>query len=243
VRSTASPTADGQWARLCGADCGRRLAAPSPGADSIRLLGHNRPVSMVAFRKDNQHSSPAGRPARQALEKSKATPQGSGRPSVATRTGSRRRPFKDGYHVVSSSVDRRLKIWRSPARAAAVAEHTGAVERVAVIGRHADRRPPARRPHHQALGTARPGSDIATLTGHTAYGVIFTPDSKQLVSSGYDSVVRLWQVSPRARLCARRSRKVLGPFRHHSSYIASIRTKTLFVWLPIDGAAVKTISQ
>jgi len=67
--------------------------------------------------------------------------------------------------------------------------------------------------------------------------LIFTPDSKQLVSSGYEASIRLWQVSPPPRDCAHAAAdEGAGRFRHHSSYIAlDPEGKTLFVWLPIDG--------
>ncbi len=40
------------------------------------------------------------------------------------------------------------------------------------------------------------GQEIVTLFGHSSYveSVAFSPDSKTLVSGGYDKTVKVWQV-------------------------------------------------
>jgi WD40 repeat protein len=238
---------DGQWLASCGADMAVVVwPLGTPGANSIRLVGHTGPVSMVAFRNDNQHLVSCG--ADQLVKLWKI--DGNEGKEVQTFRGHKDWVTavafsKDGYHVVSSSVDRRLKIWEITSRELPLlAEHTGTVESVAVS------------PDGALIATGssdrtikiwdrKTGVEMATLTGHTSavMALVFTPDSKQLVSSGYEASIRRWQVSPpREIVRTPQQLKVLGRLRNYSSYMAlDPDGKTLQVWMHMKEANVKTI--
>jgi WD40 repeat protein len=89
------------------------------------------------------------------------------------------------------------------------------------------------------------GAELATLTGHAAevVALAFTPDGKTLVSSGSESVLRLWQVSPPREI--ERTPAQLQTFnrlRRYSPYIfVAPDGKKLYVWLPNPDTRIKTL--
>lgn len=220
----------------------------TPGQNAIRLTGHSGPVSSVAFRNDNIHLVSCGADTTVKLWK------------IEGNTGKELQTFKghkdwvtsvafskDGFYVVSSSVDRRIKIWEITSRELPLlAEHSSAVDTVAVS------------PNGELIATGsadrsikiwdrKTGVEIATLNGHkgAVMSVLFTPDSKRVISSGsywdpqaslYKGSVHLWQVNPPTEVKRNlQQMNTLSRMRRESSYMmVSPDSKMLFVWLPLE---------
>src|SRR5262249_51908536 len=103
---------------------------------------------------------------------------------------------KDGYYIVSSGVDRVLKIWELTSREIPLlAEHTGSVDAVAfspdgkwIASGAGDR--------SIKIWDRAKGLEKFTLSGH-ADGVLFlafTPDDKTLISTSADRSLKLWDL-------------------------------------------------
>jgi WD40 repeat protein len=235
---TYSP--NGQMLASCGGDMAVQIwPLATPGANSIRLVGHTGPVSMVAFRMDNLHLVSCG--ADQLIKLWKI--EGNSGKEVQTFRGHKDWVTsvafsKDGFHVISASVDKRLKIWEITSRELPLlAEHSSAVETVAVS------------PDNKLIATGsvdrtiklwdlKTGVEIATLTGHkqAVMSLIFSPDSKRVISSGSESSILFWDVNPPREIPRTpQQMTVFGRMIRYSPYIATDpKGKTLFVWYPAD---------
>ena len=188
----------GQWLASCGADQLVRVwPCATPGQKAITLVGHNGPLSAVAFRADSRHLVSAGSDQTVKLWKIE---NGAGK-EAQTYRGHRDWVTsvafsKDGYYVVSSGVDRLIKIWEITSKEIPLlAEHAGFVGAVAFS------------PDGKLIATGASDTTIkvwdrdtglerATLNGHTdgIHCLMFAPDGKTLVSSSEDRSIRVWDV-------------------------------------------------
>lgn len=236
---------NGQYLASCGYDYLVRVwpfAGPKGeplstlGTNPITLSGHSGPLSGVAFRRDNQHLVSCGGDMTLKLwrlESGAAKEMQTYRGHRDWITGCNF--SRDGFFIVSASVDRSVKIWEITSREIPLlAEHTGAVEAVAVS------------PNGRLIASAgtdrtiklwdrTQGLEAMTLHGHTdaIHAVGFTPDGKTLVSSSEDRSIRLWDVATGAE----RVRQP-GHLNHFNNLVKPVPyfviapdNKTLFIWL------------
>jgi WD40 repeat protein len=145
---------------------------------------------------------------------------------------------KDGHYIVSAGVDKVVKLWEITTKdIPLLAEHTGAVESVAVSPDGTKIASGASDKSIKIWDRAS-GTELATLTGH-ADGVIslaFTLDSKTLVSSSADRSIRLWDVAtgkelPRSPSQQQSFTGLINP----SPYVfVPPDGKRLFAWVPAN---------
>src|SRR5262249_55965449 len=169
-------------------------------AAAILLPGHAGPGSGVAFRRDSQHLVSCGSDLVVKLWKIEA---GAAK-EMQTYRGHRDWVTsvcfsKDGYFVLSTSVDRSAKIWEITSREIPLqSEHTGAVEAVAISP---DGKLIASGATDQTikLWDREQGVEVRTISGHgdAIQALAFTPDGKTLISTGGDKdrSIRLWDVA------------------------------------------------
>src|SRR5262249_30701769 len=152
---------------------------------------------------------------------------------------------KDGYYIVSSGVDRILKIWELTSREIPLlAEHTGSVDAVAfspdgkwIASGASDRT--------IKIWDRASGVEKFTLTGHTqgVLALAFTPDSKTLVSSGVDRNLRLWDVTVGKEIPMNDGQKeAMQNLIQAVPYFAVPNENTILIWIAIGNDRYETLA-
>jgi WD40 repeat protein len=191
-------TADGAGLVSCGGDHQVRYwPMKDPGQNPVTFVGHTGPVSSVACFKDTIVSCGADQTVR-LWKNEDGTPR-----ELRTFRGHRDWVTsvafsKDGYFVVSASVDRTLRVWEITSRETPLLpEHMGAVFAVAfspdgkkIASGGADKL--------IKVWDRTTGAELMTLSGHLdrIANLVFTPDSKGLISASgrFERSLRLWDL-------------------------------------------------
>ena len=239
---------NGQYLASCGDDTAVRSGLLATPGRCRPPVGHTGPSAVSPSATTTSMSSPAAPTSSSSSGKSRAT------------TGKEMQTFrghkdwvtavafnKDGFHVVSSSVDRRLKIWEITSRELPLlAEHTAAVETVAVSPDGTLIVSRARPIAPSSCGTARPASTSRRCTGMAgaSSAVVFTPDGKTLVSSSEVREIRLWDtMALQGNSQDQRAGAVVSqhPTRQSPYLFVTPDSKRLLAWLPIAQANLTTV--
>ncbi len=190
---------DGAYLGSCGGDQQVKLwPTATPGAQALLLTGHHGPVSAIAFHNDMLVSC-GGDLTVKLWKYSFNTPR-----EVRTFKGHRDWVTsvafsRDGYFVVSASVDHCLRVWEITSKEIPLLpEHLGAVLAVAVSP-DGTKIASAGRDKLIKIWDRATGQELMTLTGHTdeIRSLAFSSDGKTLVSASGnpENSLRWWSLA------------------------------------------------
>ena len=181
-----------------------RRSLTGPGAELMRLLGHEGRVRSVGFSPDGARLvSGSGDNTLRLWDAASGALLASLRGHEADVNSVSFSP--DGARLVSGSYDGTLRLWDA-ASGALLASLRGHDDYVFSVCFSPDG---ARLVSGSYDGTLRlwdaaNGALLATLTGHQVFSVCFSPDGARLVSGGRDGTLRLWDAASGALLASLR---------------------------------------